>query len=273
MGALQQALLMVGGSSGTPPDLISGLVFWIDATDTSLLLQTSAGAAATADTDPVGLAKSKDATGTMCLYQGTAGDRPLLRTAVINGKSVLRLDGSSDHSFSYAHSSGTVGSQASQNTLLGAGTAATAIWAGTVGSNAVASIFVSNRRAVLSWGGSKGPYIGFQTTSGTGTVYGSNTYATIAASAAQVAITPGPLVVSLRISGASVQLRVNGGAWSSVTLSSETFNAAAAIRSGLDGTDTLRTECDTAHLCLFNAAISDADLDSIESFLMGELGI
>lgn len=273
MSASHQALLMASGLI-IPPDALSGLALWIDGTDAATLLQTSAGSAASADSDPVGLAKSKDTTGTRGLYQATAGSRPLLRTGVINGKSVLRFDGSNDWAKSAVHSAGSVSSDASQNTMLGGGTAATIIWAGTIGSNASGGSAMSQKRGLVAWGGSVGPILSVESSGGSGTAYAASFYADTASGCAQVAIsTATPLILSMRVNGASVQLRVNRGSWSSTTPSSQTFNAAAYLRASLSGNDSLYTVCDLAHLCLYNSALSDGNLDLVEDYIAAQLGI
>lgn len=266
--------LLLAAAGSVPPSMVSGLALWIDGTDAATLLQTSGGSAASADTDPVGLAKSKDAAGTRGLYQATSGGRPLLRTGVINGKSVLRWDGSNDWAKSAVHSSGTVSGDESQNTMLGGGTAATIIWSGTIGSNASGGSAMSQKRGLVAWGGSSGPILAVESSGGSGTAYASNFYANTASGASQVSIsTAAPIILSMRVNGASVQLRVNRGSWSSTTPSSQTFNAAAYLRASLSGNDSLYTVCDLAHLCLYNSALSDGNLDLVEDYIAAQLGI
>jgi len=84
---------MAGGAAFIPTDIAS-LAYWFDAS--SGTYQDSARTTpATADSDPVG--GWEDLSGqARHLAQGTAGLRPTLRTAVLNGRSVLRFDGADD---------------------------------------------------------------------------------------------------------------------------------------------------------------------------------
>jgi hypothetical protein len=85
--------------SGTPffvpVPTISGLQLWLDASDASTLYDaTSGGSLVVADG---GVARWEDKSGNVRhMTQGTAGSRPLRKTAIQGGKDVLRFDGSDD---------------------------------------------------------------------------------------------------------------------------------------------------------------------------------
>lgn len=77
------------------PLSLPGLTLWIDASDPSRLFQDSAlTTPAAADADPVGGYMDKSLKGRNLAAAGTA--RPLLKSAVQNGKNVLRFDGVND---------------------------------------------------------------------------------------------------------------------------------------------------------------------------------
>jgi hypothetical protein len=84
-----------GGGVFTPLS-VANLELWLDASDAATLFQDSAGTtAATANNDPVGRWSDKSGNGRNAT-QGTAGARPLLKTALQNGRAMLRTDGTDD---------------------------------------------------------------------------------------------------------------------------------------------------------------------------------
>jgi len=79
------------------PTDIAGLTLWLDASDSTTLFQNSDGTTpAIADSDPIGYWGDKSRNGSHAI-QTVSGNRPLLRTAVKNGKNVLRFTGVSDY--------------------------------------------------------------------------------------------------------------------------------------------------------------------------------
>jgi len=78
------------------PASIAGLQLWLDASDPATLFQDSAlTTLASSDTNPVGGWTDKSGL-VHNMLQATAGKRPLLKKAIVNGLSVLRFDGSDD---------------------------------------------------------------------------------------------------------------------------------------------------------------------------------
>lgn len=78
------------------PASISGLQLWLDASDSSSLFQDSGGTTpATADGDPVGRWADKSVNGSNG-NQGDGTKKPVLKTAVKNGKNGIRFDGVND---------------------------------------------------------------------------------------------------------------------------------------------------------------------------------
>jgi hypothetical protein len=69
---------------------------WLDASDAATLFQSNGGAAATADGDPVGYWMDKSGNG-LHFAQTDPIKKPLLKTAIKNGKNVVRLDGVNDY--------------------------------------------------------------------------------------------------------------------------------------------------------------------------------
>jgi hypothetical protein len=79
------------------PLSIAGSTRWYDFSSTANLWQNTARTTAvTADGQPIGGVTDRSAAGTHHLSQATAGQRPLYKAAIINGKSVGRFDGSDD---------------------------------------------------------------------------------------------------------------------------------------------------------------------------------
>jgi len=99
MNAAKLLLLNVLGGSApsfSPLD-IPGLALWLDASDSTTLFQDSAGTTpATADNDVVGCMSDKSGNGYHAV-QVTTANKPLLKLAQQNGKSVVRFDGVNDN--------------------------------------------------------------------------------------------------------------------------------------------------------------------------------
>lgn len=78
------------------PTNINGLQLWLDASDTSTLYDATVGGSLVT-TDGSAVARWDDKSGnSRHATQTTTNDRPLLKTAVRNGRNVLRFDGVSD---------------------------------------------------------------------------------------------------------------------------------------------------------------------------------
>jgi hypothetical protein len=88
-----------GSSAAFTPSTIAGLVFWLDSSDAATLAQDEAGTTpAVADNAPVARWADKSGSGWHMLSpNGVAGgndtNRPALKTAIINGKPVIRTNG------------------------------------------------------------------------------------------------------------------------------------------------------------------------------------
>jgi len=83
-------------ASGFNPKSISGLFQWYDASDRATLFDADTGGSAAADDGLVGRWEDKSGNG-YHLTQGTGGNRPTLRPAIRNGRSVLEYDGANSN--------------------------------------------------------------------------------------------------------------------------------------------------------------------------------
>ena len=85
-----------GGAAAFLPTDISGLLVWFDFSDISTLFQDSLKTTpVTADGDEIGAAEDKSGNGRDAL-QPTATKLPLFKTAIQNGLSIARFDGTND---------------------------------------------------------------------------------------------------------------------------------------------------------------------------------
>jgi hypothetical protein len=86
--------MLLGAGAFNPLTLNPAL--WLDASVASSLFQDTGGATpATADTNPVGRWNDLSGNGRN-VTQATAGNRPILKTAIQNGRNVVRADGVDD---------------------------------------------------------------------------------------------------------------------------------------------------------------------------------
>lgn len=84
------------GSVAFTPTSIAGLQLWLDASDSTTLFADSAGSTpATADGDPVGRWSDKSGNSNHTI-QADGTKKPLLKSAILNGKSIIRNDGVND---------------------------------------------------------------------------------------------------------------------------------------------------------------------------------
>ena len=84
------------GVASFSPVQISGMELWLDASDSSTLLQASGGSSSAADGDPVGEWKDKSGKARH-LSQSDGTRKPALKTAIKNGRNAVRFDGTNDY--------------------------------------------------------------------------------------------------------------------------------------------------------------------------------
>lgn len=77
------------------PSWVSGLQLWLDASDPATLFQSSGGAAAVSDGDPIGQWQDKSGN-SRHFVQASGTSKPALKTSIKNGRNVVRLDGVND---------------------------------------------------------------------------------------------------------------------------------------------------------------------------------
>jgi hypothetical protein len=82
-------------ASGFNPKSIAGLALWLDAQDGSTMFDADTGGSPVAADAGVGRWLDKSGT-SRHVVQSVANNRPLLTTGIVNGRSVLRFDGSND---------------------------------------------------------------------------------------------------------------------------------------------------------------------------------
>lgn len=255
------------------PDEVAGLTIWIDATDTATLYQSSGGSAATADNDPVGVALSKGGI-SRCMEQSSSGARPLLRTAVVNGKSVLRFDGSDDFMQMSGVTGSTVGTPG-QISQMFSSTSKTAVVALSIASADADQINVYDNDAVLS--DFANGYVGIHVSNvDTSTV---NFHGYNWDTGADEVVQAGPksqfLVVSFKHADSTIYIRVNGGTWQSTASGTSGWISSAIPRIGRNyPTSGARfLGFDLAHFATWNVGVSDSDIEAVELWMADQLGI
>jgi hypothetical protein len=82
-------------ATGFNPKSIAGLELWLDAQDGTTLFDADTGGSQVAPDGSVGRWVDKSGKGRNAT-QDVANNRPVLKTAVVNGRNILRFDGSND---------------------------------------------------------------------------------------------------------------------------------------------------------------------------------
>jgi hypothetical protein len=95
--AKKLVLGLLGGSASFSPLAIPGLALWLDASDASTLFQASNGTTpAAADGDVVGYWGDKSGNGKNAI-QATTANKPVMKTAVKNGRNAVRFTAVDDN--------------------------------------------------------------------------------------------------------------------------------------------------------------------------------
>jgi len=88
-------LLRPRAAGGFDPRSIANIALWLEATPDTLFTDQAGTTRVTADSDPVG--RWTDRSGAnRHIYQSVANNRPTYRTSIVNGRNVVRFDGSND---------------------------------------------------------------------------------------------------------------------------------------------------------------------------------
>lgn len=258
---------MASGASGSNPIDVSGLQFWLDATTPALLYQTSGGSLVSADGQTVDVAQ--DSSGrARCFRQSTSGSRPTYKTGIVGGKSVLRFDGSNDHLiYTGTSSPGTASGGAVSISELATASAFTSIFAVSVTSARSAQVNVYDNDALFRdvFG-----YLGLMVSLSGGTVtFHAYNWDGTADSATVTGAQSTFHIVSMRHGSGSLDIRINGGSWSSVS-SGNTTNLTYSIEISRG---VAPNAFDLAHAAFWNAALSDGDVESVEDYFSAQLGL
>lgn len=94
--AMNPRLLVPRAASGFDPRKIADLFQWFDASDRATMFDATSGGAAVADDGTVARWEDKSGNG-YHVTQGIAGNRPTLRGAIRNGRSVVECDGANSN--------------------------------------------------------------------------------------------------------------------------------------------------------------------------------
>lgn len=272
MAAIQQvlaALKAAATSSGSPPTSLGGLKLWADMTDNTTLYASSGGSTVSTDGNTVGLVASKGGTGTG-LLQVVSGARPTYKTGVVNGKSVLRFDGTDDY-FEAINQTG--GATTGYITLANLITAANGvvIAACSIASADAAQANVYENDAVFS---ETGGYFGMNVSDPTGANVTLHSYNFDAGGVDTGSISVPRstfAVISMRHSGGNLSIRKDGGSWTTVA-SANTGDLSGGPRVGCNYTVSRFLPFDLVHLAVSSSAESDASIYAVEQWMASQMG-
>lgn len=238
------------------PDEISGLTGWWDASDSASLFDATTGGSVVAADGQV--ARFEDKSGNSRHFtQATSDNRPIRKTAVRNSLDVIRFDGSDD-SMSNAATYEDVITSTACSVFIVASATSIASNGSTVYNNVTvltssgdpAHGFVSFKSGgtANSWGYDTG----FR---GTGASYSSGDWA----------------VFTTTHDGSTLAFRVNGGSQSTETLGTRQF-LNYPLTLGQNYTF-WRFDGDVGEVITYNVALSNAEREEVESWLMSKWGI
>ena len=270
MSALQQVLMAYGAAAApsiTSPDTLAGLTMWIDGTDTNTLLNASAGSVVTTDGASVAMAKSKGSIN-RCLYVASSTFQPVLKTGVVNGKSVLRFNGVNSLMQLFAQTAGTVGSALNASDLITVSQAVSISAISIVGADA-AQALVYNNDAVFR---DSGQYLGlFASNVDASNVKLSAYNWTGTSQQADVNLAKNTwAIVTTKHLGGSLSIRVNAGSWASIASGNTTSIGNTVTEASGAGAKYL--EFDLAHQAFYNSAPADSDIHAVETWMAAQLG-
>jgi hypothetical protein len=267
MASMQQALL-----TGTPavvsPASLSNMTIWLDSTISGVLFTAQDGIEVTTDGTNVKLWAST-ASIARCSYNGTLSWSPVLKTNIVNGKSILRFDGTDDYYDTYELTgSNHAGPSGCNLSDLWTTTAKTVVFAGSITSAPTDGGGPDNARVIgdagnngLMIGNNDSTHVNFHMYS----YSGGNHSADIVVPKNQF------VIVSAKHDGSTLSIRLNHGSWSTASCgTSATMSNLGGINQSYSGK---MWGGDLAHLITYNVAHSDADIYLVEQYLAAQLGI
>lgn len=238
----------------SPTDL-SGLTGWWDASDSATMFDATTGGSAVAADG--GVARFEDKSGNGRHWtQGTGASQPVRKTAIQNGRDVLRFDGTNDN-MGQSTTYGTLQSSSQSSVFVVAN-------ADTVSTDS--TLPYQNQVVFAEEAAGHGA---FMLRTGTVSAFGYDTFWRVASVSYSP---PSWLVLSSWHNGSSLFVQANEGASSSVALNTRTFTNFDLLLGANDGLSNF-FDGDLAELITYDVALSDADRNAVISYLMTKWGI
>lgn len=240
--------MMPQASTGFDPSSISGLKAWYKA-DGVLYQDSARTTLATADGDPVGSWTDAGANARNA-NQATSTKRPLYKTAILNGKPVLRFDGVDDHVFTSTFPA-TISQPDTVFVVCSENNAGSA--------HRIFDATGSNRQ-LIDLGSTPGHYAAYAGTFLTDTAV----------------VTPTPVVLCATYNGASSKLWLGGGSTGSIPNASGNAGSAAIDNMviGIEqGKNVQPFNGDIAEILLYDSNLSNANRDLVGGYLATKYGL
>lgn len=250
------------------PAIISGLSAWWDASDAATLVDATTGGSAVAADGGVARWEDKSGNGRHW-YQATSGHRPLRKTGVKNSLDVIRLDGSDDR----MQSSGStpVSWKWTDITALDTWSAFAVAKAGSISTNSTGNNVNFNQQIVGEAGSSNAAFFFRSAGLVGGFVYGTSfTFQSVTASYTAGDWRAFSLVFD---TATDFAVRVDGGSpGTTATPSSPQFPGDYPWL-GFTANGGAYFDGDIAEIIFYNVALSSADREAVESYLMDKWAI
>ena len=262
----------VSGAVGLAPSDVANLLLWIDGTDPTKLYTANAaasGVAVSADGNVMGFAQSSGSLA-YAAYQATPDKKPLYKTNIVNGKSVIRFDATDDR-FSFIARVGQEisGSILPTSDVVGAGNYTIVTSLKILSATLNSGTIYSNHRLIGDTGGYWGIYV--QNVDASNVLV--HAYIWDGASKSNYVTVPKNAfsIISVTHTGTALKIRLNGGAWSEVA----SGNISTLTNQVTVGDEATAKPCnmDLAGMAIFNTSISDANLLEVEKYMGNQIGL
>jgi hypothetical protein len=238
------------------PNSLAGLTAWWDASDSSTLFDADTGGSATAADGEVGRLEDKSGLGHN-FTQATSANRPARKTAVQNGLDVLRLDGTNDRMLTSQAFSTFFGS--TQSTVF------VACKATSVGTN---STDPYSNETVLAAASSAHGFVMLRSNSTAGAYGYDSNYRT-----ASLSYVAGVWkVFTTTHSASTLGFRINKSSPATASLGTRDF-LTQGLYLGANWNNSAFFDGDVGEIITYNVALSDADREKVEDYLMDKWGI